>query len=387
MRILQVISYFNPKFGGDINVCTFLSRELVKRNHEVTIITTDYQLDMEYADNIRAEGISVIPFPCTANIGLFLYSPSIKTWCKQNLNGFDVIHIHNYRSYQNIAVRKFAMKFGVPYIIQAHGTVLPIFAKIWLKKLYDFFWGNKVLQDASQLIALTSVESDQYIQMGVKKEKIVMIPNGIVIFDFEQLNQTMIETFFERYSIPQNKKILLFIGRLHRIKNLALLIDALNELIKTGENVILIVIGDDWGSMEDNKNKVHDLHIEKSVFFLGFVTRLEKFIAYKSSDVFILPSVYDAFPITVLEAWMCGIPVIVTSGCCMRDVVKEAGCVVDLDYLLLSNTIRTLLNDYDLKTTLIENGMHFVKERYTWDKVIVEMLEVYENLQKNSKYM
>jgi glycogen synthase len=88
MKILQVIPFFSPKFGGSLTVAYDLSKELAKRNHEVTIITTDFEFDQEYADKIRAEGVTLIVFHCVANFGLFLYSPSIKVWLEKNLKEF-----------------------------------------------------------------------------------------------------------------------------------------------------------------------------------------------------------------------------------------------------------------------------------------------------------
>ena len=116
MKILQVIPFFSPKFGGSVTVPYELSRELVKRNHEVTIITTDFGFDSQYAKTIQDAGVNVIPFHCLANVGLFLYSPSMKIWLEKNLKGFDIIHLHNFRSYQNNVIRTFAVKYGIPIL-------------------------------------------------------------------------------------------------------------------------------------------------------------------------------------------------------------------------------------------------------------------------------
>ena len=72
MKILQVIPYFTPKRGGDVNVVYNISNELKKIGHDVTIATTDFELDEEYAKSIENKGITVILFHCIANLGLFL---------------------------------------------------------------------------------------------------------------------------------------------------------------------------------------------------------------------------------------------------------------------------------------------------------------------------
>ena len=150
MKILQVILFFSPKFGGSVTVPYQLSKELSKRDHDVTIITTDFGFDSEYAKSIEGYGVRVIPFRTIVNFGPFIYTPSIKPWLRENIRKFDVIHMHDFRSYQNIVIHSFAMKYGIPYIVQAHGSVLPFFEKQNLKKLYDFVWGNKILKNASK---------------------------------------------------------------------------------------------------------------------------------------------------------------------------------------------------------------------------------------------
>ncbi len=87
--------------------------------------------------------------------------------------------MHNYRSFQNIAVAHYAKKSGVPYVLQAHGSLPKIMGKQRLKWLYDVLFGYRLLKNASKVIALTPFEAQQYIDFGVPEEKIEIIPNGI----------------------------------------------------------------------------------------------------------------------------------------------------------------------------------------------------------------
>ena len=159
MKILEVIPFFNPKFGGTVNGVYNLSKELSKLGHEITIITTDLNYNDNYVVELEKEGIEVIPFKCVINFASFLYSPSMDKWLKLNIQNFDLIDLHNFRSYQNNIVHKYSKQYNIPYIIQAHGSVLPFFQKQKLKKIYDLFWGYKLLEDAVTVIALTETES------------------------------------------------------------------------------------------------------------------------------------------------------------------------------------------------------------------------------------
>ena len=185
MKILYVIPYFAPKHGGDVNVCYNLIKQLVKRGHEVTIITTDFEFDDEYAKSIV--GAHVNTFKCIVNLNSFLYSPKMKKWLRNNIKDFNIVHLHTYRSYQNNVIHQYTKKYKIPYVVQAHGSLPIMIQKQKLKKIYDRLWGHKILTNASRVLALNSTEADQYREMGVNGNNIVMIPNGIDQCKFENL--------------------------------------------------------------------------------------------------------------------------------------------------------------------------------------------------------
>jgi glycosyltransferase involved in cell wall biosynthesis len=380
MKILQVISYFNPKFGGDINICTNLSKQLAKRNHEVTIITTDFSFDLQYADMIRSEGIMVIPFPCVANFGRFIYSPSIKTWLEKNLMEFDVIHIHNYRSHQNVAVRSFAMRYKIPYILQAHGTVLPLFEKLILKKCFDVIWGNKILKNAAICVALTKTESDQYEKMGVPEKKIVIIPNGIDISQYEDL--PLRGQFRSKYQIPENVRIILFLGRIHKIKGIDLLVSAFSQLCSQVRDVKLVIAGPDDGSLSQIQQQIRELQIENDVLYTGPLYGKDKLEAYIDADVFVLPSRYEAFPNTILEAWACGTPVIATKNCSISDVIRdtEESAVVDCDPVQMKEKILDLLSNEEKRKKIGMKGKKLVQDNFEITKLVQKIEGIYETI-------
>src|SRR5690606_17748601 len=91
----------------------------------------------------------------------------------------------------------------------------------------------------------------------------------------------------------------------------------------------LVIAGRDDGFSEELLRKAKHLRIAERVIFTGQLRDREKISAYVDADVFVLPSIHEGFPITVLEAMACGTPVIVTKGCNVSDVVDGCGFVVD----------------------------------------------------------
>jgi len=385
MKILQVIAYFSPKFGGDINVCSNLSKELAKGNHEVTIITSDFGFDSQYANTIRDAGVEVIPFHCIAHYGLFLYTPSIKKWLQKNLKEFDIIHLHNYRSFQNIVVRSYAIKYGIPYIMQAHGSVLRIVEKQFLKNAFDLVWGYKILQNASKCIALTKTESDQYVRMGVPEDRIVIIPNGLDLSQFSNLPEK--GTFRLKYGIPDNEPVILYLGRIHKIKGIDLLIEAYSLILRELPHARLVIAGPDDGDLSQIQERIQRLKIGRKPLITGLLFGREKLAAYVDADVYVLPSIYEAFSNTVLEAWACGTPVIVTDSCAISPVVQHAGLVVKRNPTELATAIKELLTNESLRREYSKNGKLLVNSEFNIESMITKIERCYRQIvQANVEY-
>ncbi len=375
MKILQVNHFLSPLHGGgSIDVISNLSKHLAKRRHEVTIFTTDFELDEVYIKSL--DGVYVVPFHCIANIGLMLISPTMKRQLKKEIKNFDVIHIHCSRSYQNIIVHHYAKKHNIPCILQSHGSVLPFFEKQRLKKLYDWIWGYKILKGASKVIALTKTEAEQYKKMGVDENKIEIVPNGINLSEYYNLPTR--GKFREKYAIKSEEKMILYLGRIHKIKGLDLLVEMFSDLLKELDGVRLVIVGPDDGFLSIVKKQIKNLKIGHKVLFTGPLFERGKLEAYVDADVYVLPSVYETFPVTVLEACACGTPVIVTNRCGIADILGKVGYVVEYDKDQLGDAILKILSDEGLRRRFGVEGKRLVREEFGWDNVVRKIEEMYE---------
>ncbi len=162
----------------------------------------------------------------------------MKSWLDSEIKNFDIIHMHNFRTYQNYIVSKYAKKNGVPYILQARGSVLPFFQKQTLKKIYDIFIGFEILNNAEILIALTEIESNQYEVMGIPSNKIKIIPNGISL---NMNSDNLYGNFKRKYDINDDEKIILYLGRIHKIKGIDLLVKSFKLLSRDLDKIKLII--------------------------------------------------------------------------------------------------------------------------------------------------
>lgn len=360
MKILYVIPYFTPKLGGEANCCFHVAKMMAEKGHDVTIATTDYENDNTY-DKIL-QNVSIKRFKCKLDLSFFLYSPNFKAWIGDNIERFDLCHIHTFRSYQNIVVQKAATSCGVPYILQAHGTVLRLYQKKSLKFVYDKLWGNAILKNASGLIALTELELKQYVQMGADKSKISIIPNGVVV---PRLDYTKRMMFKKKHGIPLDAKMILYMGRMHKIKGIEFLIESFSILKKRYPSSVLVLIGPNHGYADEMRELIEEYGLDNSVYYLGPIYDDDRFYAYLDADVYVQPSIYDGFPTTVLEAITCGNPIVLTNGCGCAKFVEENDIGIAINYGDTDGFCEALLSiilNQKKATSMSENGKGYAEE-------------------------
>lgn len=392
MKILQIIPYFVPawNYGGPLRQCYELSKELVRRGHEVTVFTTD-TVDASKRTIISEEeidGIKVKRFKNVNNSIAYHHnislSPGMLPALGRQLKDFDLVHIHEYRTIQNVFVLHYAVKYDTPYVLQAHGSATKLatfFQKKTLKKIFDNLWGYRILKGASRLIALTKAETLEYISMGITKDKIELVPNAIDIAEFECLPKA--GEFRKKYGLNNSLKVILYLGRIHRIKGLDLLMKSVAKLPKDACDVKIVIAGPDDGYLSMLEKIIRELKIEEKVLITGPLYDKEKLEAYVDADVYILPSYYESFSITVLEALACGTPVIITEGCGIAERVKgEAGLVVNQDEKGLRDAMLYLLSNDKLRKRLGERGRLMVFEQYSMAQIAKQMENIYQNLLK-----
>ena len=385
MKILQVCQHFKPiwESGGVARVVFDLSNGLVGNGHKLTIYTTNMKrnkndlpinvpliqdgMTVYYFDNLRRF------FPTKYFLPLAIPYLLPHT-LKKHINDFDIIHIHEHRTLLAQIVAKMAYENGIPYILQSHGSAPRVNGKVLAKTVFDNIFGNNIILNASKVIALSHVEKEQYLSMGISTKKIEIIPNGINPMDFCILPE--MGTFRSVYSIPISKKIILYLGRLNKIKGIDVLINSCSELFKEYDG-ILVIVGPDDGYLIDLKKQIELLGMEKDTLITGPLIGQDKLAAYVDADVYVLPSRYETFPLTVMEAWACGTPVIVTRNCGISDMVDQCGLVAECDKDHLKEAINLIISNKELRHKYGSNGRGKVLKRLTLDNSVSQIENLY----------
>jgi len=388
MKILQVVPYFPPAyaFGGPVKAAYQISKELIKRAHEVVVYTTDakdfdsrLEMDSNIMDEIKVHRFRNLSLTLVKKLKLFI-TPQLALFAGKEIKKFDIIHLHEYRTFQNIVIRHYACKYGVPYVLQAHGSLPRIMAWRRLKLIYDVLFGYRLLRDASKVIALSQVEADQYKRMGVPEEKIAIIPNGIDLSEYADLPPK--GTFKKKFNIPKDKKTIFYLGRIHKTKGIDFLVKAYAHLTNEMKfkDAILVIAGPDDGYLNEAKALANSLGVYNSTMFTGFISSEDKLGALVDADVFVTPSFYG-FPITFLEACAVGTPIITTSlGDTLEWIDENVGYVTQPTPHDLAEAMYRIISDDLLRRKFSRNCIKIVRSNFSIEKVVEKLEKVYEEV-------
>lgn len=384
MNILHVVPSFAPCFshGGVVNASYQIAKKQVEAGHNVSVYTTDNcdkRLEFESNYNVNVDGINVCYFKNISNTfkNKFTSDTPVSSirYIKKTINNFDIIHIHEHRHSLAIATHRYAQKNKIPYVLQAHGSVLPFFQKEQLKDIFNKLWGFDILHDASRVFALTDVEKEQYLKMGILDKNIEIVPLGINLNEYNDLPEK--GKFKSKYGISENDKLILFLGRIHEIKGLDLLIKSFNHI--NNDNVKLAIVGGDYGFKEELLKLIEQFDLKDKVIFPGVLTGTDKIEALVDCDIFIMPSRYESFATSGLEAMACKKPLVLTKNNHIGSWVKDnCGLVCEFNENELSKCIETLLHDDNLSKNFGQTGRQLIENKYDWNKVEKQIETIYQ---------
>jgi len=146
----------------------------------------------------------------------------------------------------------------------------------------------------------------------------------------------------------------------------------------------LAIVGGDYGFKEELEKLIETFDLKDKVLFPGVLTGKNKIEALVDCDIFIMPSRYESFTTSGLEAMACFKPLILTKNNHIQSWVKDnVGLVCEFDENDLFNCIETLLNDDSLCEKFGKNGRKLIEEKYDWDKVSKQIEGIYHDCINN----
>jgi glycosyltransferase involved in cell wall biosynthesis len=387
MNILQVSSSYRPAWstGGTARFVTQLSEQLVEEGHNVTVLTTDRgnpRLDEKTNQPIDVNGVSVYYLKNLSNFiatKIKLVTPyASPVIANRIMENFDVVHIHEHRTSLAAITSYYARKYNIPYVIQEHGSLGVNRGRTSLKKSFDSLMGNRVLSEASSFIAQTETEKSEFVDWGIDPDEINVIPLAISESELETTPRG--PSLAARCGVEDSTPIILYLGRLHSIKGVDKLIESL-PLVQDAVNsdVQLAIVGPDDGDEQRLRDIAAKSTNKESIHFLGPLYGGEKCRAYSGASVYVLPSKYESFPTTVLEAGLFETPSAISNRCSNSQLLKKNGAVVVFERNKedLSKRIAEILGDEGISKELIKNTQSLIRNELSWEFVSDQIVGVY----------
>lgn len=387
MKILQLCVRFPPAPGGAETHVYSISKELIKRGHDVKVFTSDLYTETPFVRLDDApdmvDGIPVKRFTTHTLGGEMHYVITPSLFWGSFGEDFDVVHAHSY-GYFHVTVACMLRRLrGVPFVLTPH------FHPEWsmwggerrrkLRRIYDSFLAPLVLSSADRVIGVSEAEMSQLSRNLLDRSKTTIIPNGISPEDFESLPDG--QQFRERYRV--SGKMVLFVGRLATNKGLMTLVESIPMILER-EEATFVLVGQDQGMKAKLMSKAKSLGVADTLRFTGHIEDPLVFkAAFASCDVFVLPSEYEAFGIVLLEAMMCEKPCVASDVGGVSEVVRkdETGLLVEYGKADdLADAIVAVLSNPEEARSMGRKGRERVLKYFTWEKVAARVEDVYNEL-------
>jgi len=366
LKILRVAPDIYPHMVGGFGIHIHeMSKEQVRLGNDVTVYTASEGVESAYR---TADGYDVHNFKPLIKVLGNSIMPSMLFDLLNEQSDYDIVHAHSHLFFST-NLSAVARKLGsTPLVITNHGLNSQTAPK-WFQNLYTATGARLTFAAADKILCYTETEKQELVDLGIKSEKIEVIHNGIDTDLFVPARESCFD-----------KQNLLWVGRYAKGKGLDYLIDAFSILKKRHPDITLTMVG--TGPDKDNiTQKIRDLNLESNIIMKDFVPNSEIVDMYQNSSVFVLPSLEEGVPRTILEAMACGIPVVCSRLPQLVDIVDGCGMLVPVkDAQALADSVSKVLSDSSLAEKFRKNGRRNVVENHSWKDTVKKTVQLYKEL-------
>lgn len=385
MRILHVIADLAQERGGPAEACVQMARGLAELGHEVRVLATNRGVASGespwWTDQLDGARLDIQLYPIHFP-QFFAASFPLAAAIKESVPNADVVHLHSLYLFHDMVTGRCCERYGVPYIVRPHGTLDPFIRsrKRVRKQIAGALFQTRVLRKAAA-IHYTTEEEMRLARPHAHNDNGLVVPIGL---DLDAYAPRPPDAFRARWREVGNRRLVLFLGRLHPKKGLDILAEAFGSLAQARDDLHLVIAGPDDGARGATEDRLAELGARDRVTFTGMLRGEDKLAALSAADVFVLPSRSENFGIAVVEAMACGVPVVVSDQVNIwRELtVAGAGVAVPCDPRALADGLAALIDDPSRRAEMGRRGARFARERYDRRRVARELEAAYKTVAK-----
>lgn len=369
MRVLHAVTLHSPShaFGGPVRVALNLTKGLRARGHEARLLALGEGFPDPWPTDV--EGVPAKLFPARRLLPLGfsgMTSPALLASAGRLVGDADVVHVHLARDLVTLPVALAALRAGKPLVLQTHGMVDP--SEKLLAKVLDAVAVRRLLRRADAVLYLTPHERAglDAVVGGAPLDRAVRLVNGTPAQSEER-------------PVPSGPPRILYAARLQARKRPVDFVDAAPAVLAAHPDAHFVVAGPDEGELACVRARVTALGLTDRFTLPGALSSAQVLAELRRAHVYVLPSVDEPFPMSVLEALAVGVPPVVThSNGLARDIaVWGAGRAVDPGPAGVASAVLSLL-DPAANAAASAAARALAAESFSMDAVLDALLPVYE---------
>jgi glycosyltransferase involved in cell wall biosynthesis len=287
-------------------------------------------------------------------------APGLAKWFRRSGGGFDAVHIHFGRDLVVLPVAVAARRHRIPYVLQTHGMVVP--SRHPLAGPLDTVWTRKLLRDAKAVLYLTEQEREQLGEVARTQLRLVQVGNGVP--DYPGAGH--------RPGSPE----VLFVARMHARKRPLVFVDMAKALLDEGLDARFTLVGPDEGEGTALREA---LKSDPRISWEGALTPAAIPRRMAAASVYVLPSVREPYPMSVLEAMSVGLPVVVSADCGLAPLVERARCgiVTNGEMPAFAAAVKSIVADRLLARAMGERARETARSDFGMRAVGDRLVHVY----------
>lgn len=359
MRVIHICQRDDPDIGGSLRVAEALIHEQRNAGIEAWILFL-YGESSHISKELSPYGVCLgLDSSRQAGKGVITLRRAIIRIAP------DVIHSHDGILWPRVVF----LQLRIPVVMHAHLSVrssMPRMAWGLIKKTTD------------ALIGISEPTIKTWVQAGYPVEKIHYVQNGVDLNRFSMVDQEAKQSFRQKLGLPGDKKILLWLGRLHRSMKGADRIERVGAMLP--DNTVLVVVGNGpeyQGLLGRNKDLIHS----GKMILVGATPTPHEY--YKVADVFLFTSHYEPFGLVILEAVASGIPIIafpVDQGGGATSLLREFDAY-QLTNEATKEDVEAAMNHALSRTpSLLMDAIERTRNKYSWALKSCQIVDVYRRM-------
>lgn len=385
MRVLHVTPSVGPVRGGPSQAVLELVKALQEMGVEAEIVTTNdngsklldvplYQLS-EY----NQAPVRFFPrfSPPIAPVREFAFSRQLTTWLWQHIAEYDLIHVHALFSYTSTVTMAISRLKRLPYIVCPHGLLCTwSLQQSALKKQIYLAFVEKANLNSAQALQFTLLKEQQEATPLHLRTASFVLPFGLFV---PKVIQNARHRLRQHLQVPEDELVILFMSRIHYKKGLDYLIPALGKVANQRFTFVLAGSGS-----PDYEAEIDALLLAAGIrdrtHRPGFVIGETKDLLLQGADLFVLTSHSENFGVAVLEAMAVGLPVLVTPGVALAEIVEQShlGYVVQMSVEAIAATLESFFSHPQKARAMGDRARQLIQDRYIWGQIATKMIQVYE---------